>query len=110
MVIVDGVEMMDVREAAAVAGRTPETVRRWVWTGRIRARKSGNRLLLDRREVLAVVGGSTGGAAGPARSPLTLAEWVGLADARESRGRRGVTASDLVLADRAGRSGADAGR
>lgn len=106
MLVVDGVEMVDVREAAAVVGRTPETVRRWVWTGRIHARKSGNRLLLDRSEVLAAVGGSRS----PAPGSLTLAEWVGLADARESRGRRGATASDLVLADRAGRSGDDAGR
>lgn len=105
MIVVDGVEIIDVREAADITGRTPETVRRWVWAGRIQARKSGNRLLLDRSEVLATIDGAPGLAAS-----LTLAEWVGLADARDSRGRRGATASDLVLADRAGRSDADAGR
>jgi len=108
MIVVDGVEMIDVREAAALVGRTPETVRRWVWSGRVPARRSGNRLLLDHGEVLATVRGAR--AVGSTRSSRTLAEWVGLADAREPRGRRGVTARDLVLDDRAGRGGADAGR
>lgn len=99
--------MVDVREAAALVARTPETVRRWVWSGRVRARKSGNRLLLDRSELLA----STGVGSARSREPaLRLADWVGLADARESRGRRGGSASDLVLAARAGRRVDDAGR
>jgi len=106
MAATDGVEMVGVREAAALVGRTPETVRRWVWSGRIQARKQGNRLLLDRNQVLATMGESRAGSSGPA---LTLAEWVGLADARESRGRRGTSARDLVLDDRAGRAGRDRG-
>ena len=106
----DGVEIVGVREAAALVGRTPETVRRWVWSGRIQARKHGNRLLLDRNQVLATLGRNRAGSGG---SALTLAEWAGLADARESRGRRGATARNLVLDDRAGRTGrggSDAGR
>lgn len=109
MAVIDGVEMIDVREAAALVGRTPETVRRWAWSGRIQARKQGNRLLLDRNQVLTAIGATPDAS----RSALTLAEWAGLADARESRGRRGATARDLVLDDRAGRTGrggSDAGR
>ena len=42
------------RSAAAIVGRHPETIRRWVWTGRIAGRRSGNRLMVARHEVEAV--------------------------------------------------------
>ncbi len=41
----DAEDLLDVRRAAALAGRHPETVRRWVWSGRLAARRQGNRLL-----------------------------------------------------------------
>src|ERR1700730_1116261 len=39
-------DLLTIREAAAKVGRTPETVRRWVWSGRLPARKRGNRLVV----------------------------------------------------------------
>jgi len=97
MILVDGVEMVDVREAARLAGRTPETIRRWVWSGRLSATRSGNRLLVPRGDVLA--------SSDPeAPRPGSLAEWA--AQLRTTRGGA-RTASDLVLDDRAAR---DAGR
>ncbi len=107
MLVVDGVEMLDVREAAELAHRTPETVRRWVWSGRITARKAGNRLLLAKTEVLAAIETSAPHAD---RSALTLRAWTDLAAAQSSRGRRGAPARDLVLDDRAARSDSDARR
>jgi excisionase family DNA binding protein len=56
MQVVDGVEMLGVREAAAYVRRTPETVRRWVWTGSVSAQRDGNRLLVSRRELDAALG------------------------------------------------------
>lgn len=92
MLTIDGVDVLDVREAADYVGRTPETVRRWVWSGRVSALRRGNRLLIARAELDAAVSDQ-----GPDR--LTLREWA------ESTCRRGtdatVTAASLVLEDRA---------
>lgn len=96
MIVVDGVEMLEIREAAALVQRTPETVRRWVWSGRLPARKSANRLLVARVEVERMVA--------EAPRALTLAEWAEQTQAVLGPGKAGTTASDLVLADRAARS------
>lgn len=101
MITVDGVEMIDVREAAALAGRNPETVRRWVWSGRLTARRDGNRLLLPRTEVLALLHPDDGGAP---QDGSALAAWAGRARRSQSGGRRGVSAVDVLLDDRRARA------
>ena len=84
--------------AAALVHRSAETVRRWVWSGRLRARKSGKRLLVPRRDVEAL--------AGERHRSLSLREWGKLANQVLRRPKRGGrSASDLVLADRRERSG-----
>lgn len=105
MVVVDGVEMVDVNEAARLAHRTPETVRRWVWGGRLGAVRSGHRLLLVRSEVLSLAGPSTAVA-----SASSLTDWAQGLRAASPRGGPGATASDLVLEDRAAREEARARR
>ncbi|MBA3233233.1 MAG: helix-turn-helix domain-containing protein [Propionibacteriales bacterium] len=101
--------MIDVQEAAGLASRTPETVRRWVWSGRLDARRQGRRLLVARDDVLRLIGKPDNSA-----PELTLHEWA--TQARRSRkAERGSaqTASDLVLTDREARSKggtSDAGR
>lgn len=102
---IDDVEMVDVREAAALAGRSAETIRRWVWSDRVTAVKRGGRLLLRRSEVVQLVGGQTG-------RGLSLAEWAQEVGRRHGSGVAGGTASDLVLQDRSERqeAGAYAGR
>jgi hypothetical protein len=93
MLVVDGVEMVDVREAAAIVHRSPETIRRWIWSGRVVARRQGNRLLIARRDL-------TGGA--PLPQAPSLAEWERrLPSAAATPG----SAADLVLADRIARDG-----
>jgi hypothetical protein len=85
---------LDVKAAARVAGRTAETIRRWVWSGRLSARKRGNRLVVARGDVEALAGGAE-------RRPLSLAEWTRLAEAA-MRGRSGPhqSAADLVIEER----------
>ena len=102
MLAIDGVEMLDVREAAQLAGRTPETVRRWVWSGRLSAVRQGNRLLMSRREVDELVRGVS------TSQPPSLAGWVReVEEHRRSgalpRAARGTSAADLVMADRRSR-------
>lgn len=101
-------DLLEVRRAAALVGRHPETVRRWVWSGRLPARRSGHRLLVARADVEALV-----------RHEVlvpTLAEWADRAAAtrdRRSQAASGRSAADLVIEDRRDRSstpGTHAGR
>jgi hypothetical protein len=94
-----GLEMLDVRAAAALARRNPETVRRWVWSGRLAAQRRGRRILVARRDVEALAGEST-------RNPVSLSEWAQRAQASRTHAGAGPAASaaDLVLEDRAARS------
>ena len=43
--------LISVKEAAAECGRNPETVRRWIWNGRLPAEKLGNQLFIRRRDL-----------------------------------------------------------
>lgn len=92
-------ELLEVRRAAALVGRHPETVRRWVWSGRLAARRSGHRLLVARADIEALVRQD-------AIVP-TLAEWADRAATtrdRWSRAASGRSAADLVIEDRRERS------
>lgn len=90
MLILDGVDVLDVREAADYVGRTPETVRRWVWSGRVSALRQGNRLLIARSELDAALSGG-------ATEQMSLREWA--RSAPRSTGTAD-TAASLVLEDR----------
>jgi excisionase family DNA binding protein len=104
MVVVDGVEMVDVQEAAQLVRRSAETVRRWVWTGRVTHIKQGNRLLIPRAAL-------TTSAPGSASAPSTLSAWLDRRAKTIGSARGGRSAADLVLEDRSDRSGqARAGR
>lgn len=92
-------EMLDVRRAAALLGRHPETIRRWVWSGRVPARRQGNRLLIARADVEA--------AAGRTKPRVDLSDWA--ERARAARSGTGASsdrsgAADLVLENRTARS------
>ena len=93
--------MLDVRETAALAARTPETVRRWIWAGRLTASRNGNKLLVARRDVDALIRGDV-------PRQLDLAGWAAAVAQQRSSGAlgdpaTGRSAADLVLDDRAGR-------
>ena len=90
---------VDVAAAAAIAGRSTETVRRWVWSGRLRAHKRGKKLLIARSDLEQLLG-STG-----ARSKPSLAEWLAALEKSGLKSGAGArTAADLVLEDRRTRS------
>ena len=79
-----GAEMIDVRSAAALVRRHPETVRRWVWSGRLAAQRHGNRLLMARADVEAL-------AASDGRALTSLAAW-----AERTRAARGVNGTERL--------------
>lgn len=93
-------DFVDVRRAAALAGRHPETVRRWVWSGRLAARRRGNRLLVARDDVEALAGDT-------ARTVISLATWAERARQaarHDGESPRRSSAADLVIEDRMHRS------
>ncbi len=49
--IIDREDLLTVRDAAKVCGRDPETVRRWIWQGRLAAQKLGNQLFIRRQDL-----------------------------------------------------------
>lgn len=100
-----------VREAAKRVHRSPETIRRWIWSGRLPATKRGNTYYVDvmRLEGIAVEMGITlyhGGndqtgavTGGTHRLDSWLAELERWKDTISNRATR-ETASDLVIEDR----------
>ncbi|MDP8911410.1 MAG: helix-turn-helix domain-containing protein [Actinomycetota bacterium] len=48
--------MITVPDAARIAGKDPETVRRWIRSGRLRARKIGTQHVIDEAELEALLG------------------------------------------------------
>jgi excisionase family DNA binding protein len=51
--------MLTVPEAARRTHRNPETIRRWIRSGRLRAQKVGTQHLVDERDLAALTEGST---------------------------------------------------
>ncbi len=47
--------MLTVPEAARRAGRTPETVRRWIRSGRLRAERVGTQHVIDEQDLARLV-------------------------------------------------------
>ena len=47
---------MSVREAARRAGRTPETIRRWIREGKLRAGRVGTQHTIDEADLEAILG------------------------------------------------------
>jgi excisionase family DNA binding protein len=101
---------ISVREAARRTGRSPETVRRWIWSGRLPATKRGNTYYVDvlQLEGIAVEMGITGHRAGTEAATEAgrlaawlqeLAQWKSGLSGQAGRTAR-ETASDLVIEDR----------
>ncbi len=99
---------LTVPEAARRAGRTQETIRRWIWSGRLPSEKVGNQHLVDQAALDALLGepapiesGAPADVAGP------WGEWLKRASTLASRlGEAGVRlppAADLVARSRRGR-------
>jgi excisionase family DNA binding protein len=67
--------MLTVPEAARRAGRNPETIRRWIRQGKLRARKVGTQHVLEEADLAAVMRGASTPV--PMPSHWTTAFWGG---------------------------------
>lgn len=90
-------EELDVQTAARLTGRTAETIRRWVWSGRLKARKRGNKLMVRKSDVERLAGSGR-------QAALSLQAWAEMARKalEDCRGTHS-SAADLVLDERARR-------
>jgi excisionase family DNA binding protein len=89
-------ERVDIRQAASDSGRSAETVRRWIWSGKLAATKRGNRLLIDRAQLERFLRERHD------EAPVGLAEWAAErgAEARQQEPSAGAahgSAAGLVL-------------
>lgn len=88
---------------AAKVGRTEETVRRWIWSGRLPATKRGNVLFVEESDLHASADARRT-RDGDAPAPMTLAAWAQRVEAWRRTTPRGTgTAADLVIEDRMSR-------
>ena len=106
------IEEITVQEAALRVNRSPETIRRWIWSGRLPATKRGNKYYVDvmhLREVAVEIAGTAWHS--PERDiGGDMAAWLdkidrwtaGLRAAGNRIGQR-ETSSDLVIEDRSER-------
>lgn len=91
------------REAALRTHRSAETIRRWIWSGRLPATKRGNTYYVDVVHLDGLAAEVSGdGHRPPAPGSGSLREWL----AEAARWKSGLpaataaTASDLVIGDR----------
>ena len=91
--------MLTVSEAARRTGRHPETIRRWIWSGRMRAEKVGGRHLIADAELERATAGRS--------SSASLTGWLDelyrLHDETGFTGRGLPSGAELVRADRESR-------
>jgi hypothetical protein len=94
----DDQDLIDISQAAALVRRHPETIRRWVWSGRLSARRRGRQLLVAGSDVCSLAGVSTA---------IGFRQWADEArawQASTAAAPSGRSAADLVIEDRATRS------
>ncbi len=91
------------REAARRVGRAEETIRRWIWAGKLPARKLGQSYQVRESDLDAIAASVPA----PREPELTLGEWV--AEVKAWRAGNDVSpcggAGQLVIEDRMQRSG-----
>lgn len=106
-------QLLTVREAAIRAGRSEETIRRWIWSGRLPAMKRGTGYRVDvvhLEKVMVELGVGRGHSAGRSRDSadpagLGLREWLREVDVWKGQvlPAPGPAASELLIEDRRGR-------
>src|SRR5688500_5760937 len=98
---------LTVPEAARRAGRSPETIRRWIWSGRLPSEKVGNQHVIESETLDALVGAAVPAENAPLDEvPGEAGEWLrsvaALNERLRARGVRFPPAAELVRASRRG--------
>ncbi len=93
-----GKEMLAVREVATEYRRNPETIRRWVWAGKLSAQKLGNQLFINKKDLLKLKEGERGK---PEKSPDFLKRAQVLQEKIRARTKTDFDPSFLIEKSRA---------
>ena len=80
--------MLTVPEAARRSGKNPETIRRWIRSGRLKAEKVGTQHVIDERDLAAATVSETSLPKKWTKTPTgeIMPDWVAIV--REGRGSR----------------------
>jgi excisionase family DNA binding protein len=95
-------EQITVREAARRAHRSAETIRRWIWSGRLPAEKHGNVYYVDIVHLERIMVMYEAGPSDSATSTGDLQAWLDDLDQWKASlsGSGGASAAELVIEDR----------
>ncbi len=96
-------ELISVRQAAKECGRNPETVRRWIWNGKLTAEKLGNQLFVRRTVLEAFTKDLGADETESAPKPDFLGRAIALQDRIKARGGAPADAGQTVGKMRAGK-------
>jgi excisionase family DNA binding protein len=98
-------EEISVREAARRTRRSEETIRRWIWSGRLPARKDGNSYRVDTAHLERIAVVYAPGVAGAAAAADSIGAWLDEVDQWKANlpVTPGISAADLVIEDRRAR-------
>jgi excisionase family DNA binding protein len=96
---------LSVRQAARRAGRSEETIRRWIWSGRLRAVKRGTSYRIDVVHLEQVMVELETGFSGQAVPSASWQAWLDAVSEWKAglETTPGISASDLVIEDRRAR-------
>lgn len=98
---------LTVPQAARRMGRSPETIRRWIWSGKLSSEKVGNQHLVDEADLGALEAASEVDEGDVVNVPGPWGEWLRQVDVLSERlradGVRLPPAADLVRESRRGR-------
>jgi excisionase family DNA binding protein len=89
-------EYVSVREAARQCGRNPETIRRWVWSGKLPAEKLGNQLFIKRSDLVNYCRETTIQKYQTGRKPDFLERAIALQERIRARGGKPIDAAELI--------------
>ena len=93
-------ERINVREAAKECGRNPETVRRWVWSGKLPAQKLGNQLFIKRSDLASYCRETAVAEYRAGSKEDFLEQVIGFQEELKARGYRTVDTAALVRKSR----------
>jgi excisionase family DNA binding protein len=98
-------ESIGVREAAKECGRNPETIRRWIWSGKLQAEKLGNQLFVKRSALQAFCREIAAQEGKDIPRPDFLGRAMALQEKMKARGAEQIDAGELVSKMRGERLG-----
>jgi excisionase family DNA binding protein len=88
--------LISVKEAATECGRNPETVRRWIWNGKLPAEKLGNQLFIRRHDLVSFCRETVAAPTGEEARPDFLERAIALQEKIKARGVEPLDPAEVI--------------